>query len=221
MAVLQRVLITCLVTVIVVALMRLLFNPADTVWMVHRSTQFIWLPLLMFLSVMWRVLLRRGVFIPPAPKIFLVGSQTDMQIILAAWKRTPPRQSLRCISLETAVRLDPPVVLAVLPANEQNIHEQSLMKELFARDPRETSLITPLQLLERQLERLPPALVPDPWIDYQDLPWNRLFSLERQLKRVADLLVSAILLILSPYFACIDAIDLDRRWRSCLLSPAA
>ena len=196
-AVLQRVLITCLVTVIVVALMRLLFNPADTVWMVHRSTQFIWLPLLMFLSVMWRVLLRRGVFIPPAPKIFLVGSQTDMQIILAACKRTPPRQSLRCISLETAVRLDPPVVLAVLPANEQNIHEQSLMKELFARDPRETSLITPLQLLERQLERLPPALVPDPWIDYQDLPWNRLFSLERQLKRVADLLVSAILLILT------------------------
>ena len=48
-----------------------------------------------------------------------------------------------------------------------------------------------------QLERLPPALVPDPWIDYQDLPWNRMFSLERQLKRVADLLVSSVLLVLT------------------------
>ena len=46
-AVLQRVLITGLVTLIVVALARLFFNPADTVWLVHRSTQAIWLSLLM------------------------------------------------------------------------------------------------------------------------------------------------------------------------------
>ena len=196
-AVLQRVLITGLVTLIVVALARLFFNPADTVWLVHRSTQAIWLSLLMLWSVMWRVLLRRGVLIPPLPRMFLVGSPTDMQTVLAAWKRTTSRQSLRCISLENAVQLEPPVVLAMLPPNEQNPDHWTLMEQLLARDPRETSLVTPLQLLERQFERLPPRLVPDPWIDYQDLPWNRLFSLERQLKRVADLLVSVVLLALT------------------------
>ena len=196
-AVLQRVLITALVTVIVVALARLLFNPVDTLWLVHRSTQAIWLPLLMLWSLVWRVLLRRGVLIPPLPPMFLVGSPAEMQIVLAAWKRTPPRQSLRCISLEDAVQIEPPVVLAVLPPNNKNQDQRPLLEELMERDPRETSLTTPLQLLERQLERLPPALVPDPWIDYQDLPWNRLFSLERQLKRVADLLVSVLLLALT------------------------
>ena len=196
-AVLQRVLITGLVTLIVVALARLFFNPADTVWLVHRSTQAIWLSLLMLWSVMWRVLLRRGVLIPPLPRMFLVGSPSDMQTVLAAWKRTTSRQSLRCISLENAVQLEPPVVLAMLPPNEQNPDHRTLMEQLLARDPRETSLVTPLQLLERQFERLPPRLVPDPWIDYQDLPWNRLFSLERQLKRVADLLVSVVLLALT------------------------
>ena len=217
-AVLQRVLITGLVTVIVVALARLLLNPADSVWLVHRSTQVIWLSLLMLWSVMWRVLLRRGVLIQPLPRMFLVGSPTDMEIVLAAWKRTPPRQSLRCISLENAVQIEPPVVLAVLPPNDQTQDQRSLMEQLLARDPRETSLVTPLQLLERQLERLPPRLVPDPWIDYQDLPWNRLFSLERQLKRVADLLVSVVLLALTaPLLLLSDVFDLAGGSRSSLL----
>ena len=196
-AVLQRVLITGLVTAIVLALARVLFNPAVSIWLVHRSSQAIWLPLLMLWSVMWRVLLRRGVLIPPSAQMFLVGSPIDMQIVLAAWKRTPPGQHLRCISLENAVQIEPPVVLAVAPSNIQNSHQQFLIEQLLARDPRSTSLLTPLQLLERQLERLPPALVPDPWINFQDLPCNRLFSLERQLKRVADLLTSVVLLVLT------------------------
>ena len=196
-AVSQRVLITVVVTLVVVALARLLFNPSDTIWLVHRSTQAIWLSLLMLWSGMWRVLLRRGVLIPPPPQMFLVGSPGDMQIVLSAWQRTPPRQSLGCLSLESAVQIEPPVVLAVLPPKDTNQDQRSLMEQLLARDPRETSLLTPLQLLERQLERLPPVLVPDPWIDYQDLPWTRVFSLERQIKRVADLLVSVVLLALT------------------------
>jgi lipopolysaccharide/colanic/teichoic acid biosynthesis glycosyltransferase len=59
------------------------------------------------------------------------------------------------------------------------------------------SLFPSLTLLEQQLERLPPALVPEPWIAYSALPWNRPFSLERQLKRGADLLVAASLLLLT------------------------
>jgi lipopolysaccharide/colanic/teichoic acid biosynthesis glycosyltransferase len=72
-----------------------------------------------------------------------------------------------------------------------------LLERLEQRDPRDTSLTTPINLLERQLERLPPGLLPEPWLNYQELPWNRVFSLERQLKRVADLLVAAGLLTLT------------------------
>ena len=96
-----------------------------------------------------------------------------------------------------------PVVLAVAPSSDPSVQHQALMDQLLKRDPRETSLISPLQLLERQLERLPPVLLPDPWIDYQDLSWNRVFSLERQLKRVADLLVSVLLLVLTTPFLLI------------------
>ena len=201
--VLLRVLINGLVTVVVVALARLLLNPAETVWLVHRSTQAIWLPLLMLWSVVLRVLLRRGLFIPPSPKLVLVGSPEETQGFLTAWNRTPLGQPLSCLSLEDAVKLEPPVVLAIAPSSDQSVQQQTLMDQLLQRDPRETSLISPLQLLERQLERLPPVLLPDPWIDYQDLSWNRVFSLERQLKRFADLLVSVLLLVLTTPFLLI------------------
>ena len=200
MAVLQRVLITAVVTVTCLAIVSLLFNPPDTVWIVHRSTQAFWLPSLMLWSVVSRVLLRRGVLIPPVPKLVLVDSTPEFKSVVAAWHRTPPRQSLICISLEEVTRLELPVVIAMVASGDHSPQRQVLIDQLFARDPRETSIVSPLQLLERQLERLPPALLPDPWIDYQDLPWNRVFSLERQLKRVADLLVSAVLLVLTSPF---------------------
>jgi len=58
-------------------------------------------------------------------------------------------------------------------------------------------------LLERVLERLPPALLPEPWLTYDDLPWNQMFSVPRQLKRVADVLIALLLLaLLSPLIGC-------------------
>jgi lipopolysaccharide/colanic/teichoic acid biosynthesis glycosyltransferase len=198
-AVLQRVLITGVVTLVVVALARLLLNPPDAVWLVHRSTQAAWLLPLMLWSLLMRGLLRR---------VVLVGPPGELEPVLAAWRRTPTpvRQPLRCLSLEQALELAPPVVLALAPSLEQNLQQRRLLEQLEERDPRDTSLTTPLNLLERQLERLPPALVPEPWLNYQELPWNRVFSLERQLKRVADLLVAAGLLTLTSPLLLVAAL---------------
>ena len=196
-AVLQRTSVTVVVTVILIALVRLALNPVDTVWLVHRSSQAILLPILMLWSLSLRILLRRGILMPPPPQLVLVGSHEDMKEVLTAWKRTPMRQSLRCLSLEKAVEVKPPVVLALTASSVQGPERQLLFEQLLGRDPRETSLVTPLQLIERQLERLPPALLPDPWIDYQDLPWSHVFSVDRQLKRVADILLSVLLLVLT------------------------
>ena len=207
-AVLQRVLITGVVTLVVVALARLLLNPPDAVWLVHRSTQAAWLLPLMLWSLLMRGLLRRGVLLPPEAQVALVGPPAELAPVLAAWRRTPTpvRQPLRCLSLEQAFELAPPVALALAPSLEQNLQQRRLLEQLEERDPRDTSLTTPLNLLERQLERLPPALVPEPWLNYQELPWNRVFSLERQLKRVADLLVAAGLLTLTSPLLLVAAL---------------
>ena len=196
-AVLQRVLITGVVTLVVVALARLLLNPPEAVWLVHRSTQAAWLLPLMVWSLLMRGLLRRGVLLPPEALVALVGPADELQPVLEAWRRTPVRQPLRCLSLQQALDLPPPVVLALAPSLDQNPQQRALLERLEQRDPRDTSLTTPINLLERQLERLPPGLLPEPWLNYQELPWNRVFSLERQLKRVADLLVAAGLLTLT------------------------
>jgi lipopolysaccharide/colanic/teichoic acid biosynthesis glycosyltransferase len=195
--VVQRVLITGAVTLLLVALARLLFNPPEEVWLVHRSTQAQWLLPLLVWSLVVRGLLRRGVLLPPPPQYLLVGSERDCELVLEAWRRTPVRQILRWLPLQEVLRQPQPLVLAVTASVHLDPLQRPLLEQLEARDPRATQITTPLALLERQLERLPPALVPDPWLDYSELPWNREFSLERQLKRVADLLLSAVLLTLT------------------------
>jgi lipopolysaccharide/colanic/teichoic acid biosynthesis glycosyltransferase len=206
-AVVQRVLITGLVTFLCVALARALLNPPDVDWLVHRSTQVLLLAPLMGWSLLVRGLLRRGVLLYPDPVIALVGPVTELQPVLDAWQRTPVRQRLRCVSVEEACRWPSPVVFAVAPSVEKNRTQRQLLERLEERDPRDTILTTPLNLLERQLERLPPALLPEPWIDYRDLPCNNLFSVARQLKRVADLFLSACLLaVTSPLLAAAAAL---------------
>ena len=205
-AVLQRVLITGVVTLVVVSLARLMLNPPDSVWLVHRSTQVAWLAPLMGWSLLMRGLLRRGVLLPPEPQVVLVGPLHELEPVLEAWRRTPVRQPLRCLTPEQALELSPPAVLALAPSLEQSPQQRALLERLEERDPRDTSLTTPLNLLERQLERLPPGLLPEPWLNYQELPWNRVFSLERQLKRAADLFVSAVLLTLTSPFLLLAAL---------------
>jgi lipopolysaccharide/colanic/teichoic acid biosynthesis glycosyltransferase len=190
-------LITGLATFVVVAVARFLANPPEQVWLVHRSTQAQWLQPLMLWSLLVRGLLRRGLLLPEQAQCLLVGSDEEVQPVLAAWSRTPPRQELRRLPLEQALEASPPIVLALSPSLKQDPHHRQLLKQLESRDPREYSLTAPLALLERQLERLPPDLLPETWLNYDDLPCNNLFSIQRQLKRVADFFVAIVLLMLT------------------------
>jgi lipopolysaccharide/colanic/teichoic acid biosynthesis glycosyltransferase len=197
LAVIQRVLLVAAGTLVVVAVARLLLNPPEPVWLVHRSTQLVWLLLLGGWSLLLRALLRRGVLLPAPAQCLLVGAAAEAEPVLAAWNHTPTRQRLRWMPLEQAIEQSPPLVVAVMPSLRGDPLQRQLLKQLEGRDPRECSLTTPLTLLERQLERLPPLLVPEPWLGYDELPWNNLFNPQRQLKRVADVLVSALLLVIT------------------------
>ena len=194
---LQRVFLTGLVTAVGMALSRQIVNPSDQIWLVHRSTQIVLFPALMLWSSLWRVLLRRGVLVPPSPVCVLVSDAEECSIVRRAWQLTPPREHLKEMSLTDAVKLPPPLVVAVGSSLAWDREQIALLSQLESRDPRETVLTTPLALIERQLERLPPRLLPEPWLQYAELPSNRTFSFERQLKRVGDLLVALTLLFVT------------------------
>ena len=51
------------------------------------------------------------------------------------------------------------------------------------------------ELAQRQLERLPPTLLPEHWLAFSDLAWSNEFSFERKLKRMADVFLSTVLLV--------------------------
>ena len=195
LVVLQRVLLTGFATLLVVAVARWLGNPPLSVWLVHRSTQLLLMLPLIGWSLLLRGLMRRGLWLPAAPRRFLVGPPDEVQAVLESWARTPVRESPQWLPLEAVQQQHLPMVLALTPTLQTDPQQMSQLEWLELRDPRAFSLISALSLIEQQLERLPPALLSEPWLSYSALPWNRVFSLERQLKRGADVVVSAALLL--------------------------
>ncbi len=190
----QRLGLCLLSTLMLVAILRWVINPSLDVWLVYRSTQTVWLFSTAVWSLMVRIGLRRGALLPEEPKLVVVAPEEEAYEALHAWRVTPTRIMPRWLPSNEAVLQPSPLVLAVSPSLRLNPEYRHLLEELEQRDPRECSLTTPLALAERQLERLPPTLLPEPWVSYSEIPGNTLFSPQRQLKRVADVLLSLLLL---------------------------
>ncbi|MEX1316085.1 MAG: sugar transferase [Synechococcaceae cyanobacterium] len=192
---LQRLGLTVLASLLVVAVLRWLLNPPLAVWVVHRSSQLSLLLPVVVWSGLVRVVLHRGALRSEEPRLLLVAPEAEAQQALLAWQRTPTRLMPRRVTPGEAARQAGPMVLAVSPTYQQQPVHRPWLEELERRDPRLCSLTTPLALAERQLERLPPALVPEPWLSYDAIPWTAVFSPQRQLKRVADVAVALLLLL--------------------------
>ena len=75
---------------------------------------------------------------------------------------------------------------------------EPLLAALEMRDPRQVRVMSVLSLFEQEQERLPPFLMADTVLAYDDLPWAATFSMQAQLKRMADLAAVVLLLITSP-----------------------
>ena len=187
------------VLLILVAMSRWSLNPPADVWLVWRSSQLQWLVPLGVWSAGVRLGLRRGMLLPEEPQLLLVAPAPEAQQLLAEWRRTPSRLQPRWLPPQEALAQPGPVVLALSSSIRRQHEALGWLAELEQRDPREFGLTTPLALAERQLERLPPALLPEPWLSYDAIPWNDSLGVQRQLKRVADvLLAGGLLLLTSP-----------------------
>ena len=203
---LQRLVITAVVSVIVVALARWVINPPDAVWLVHRRVQLVWMLALTGWALLVRLALRRGLLLPDAPRLLLLAQPNEIHTVLNAWRRVRHRQRLTPIdALRLQRRLDQPeqpLLVAVSAELRRDPSQRAFLESLDMRDPRVVRSVSLLSLFEQQQERLPPVLMGEVPFTYDDLPWAATFSVQAQLKRMADLLVALVLLLLtSPFIA--------------------
>jgi len=207
---LQRLGITAVVSVMVVAVVRWLINPDDSVWLVYRSVQLLWMLALTGWALMVRLALRRGLLLPESPRLLLLAQQNEIPTVLAAWQRVLQRQRLYPVD---AFRLqgrleqpEQPLLVAVSSEMRRDSNQCSLLESLEMRDPRLVRTVSVLRLFEQQQERLPPVLMGDVSFTYDDLPSASTFSVQAQLKRLADLLVAALLLLITAPFMAVAAL---------------
>ena len=207
---LQRLLITAVVTLMVVAIARWLINPSEAVWLVYRRVQLLWIGLLTLWALAVRLGLRRGLLLPEAPRMLLLAKQQELDTVLEAWRRVPQRQHLRPVDSKTLVQqldqAEEPILVALSQAVSQDPALRPLLASLEMRDPRQVRALSVLSLFEQQQERLPTVLMADTVLAYEELPWSATFSVQAQLKRMADLLVAAFLLLLTAPFVLLAAL---------------
>ncbi len=197
----QRLGLCLLTTLMLVAILRWVINPPLDIWLVYRSTQMSWLLPTTLWSLLVRVSLRKGRLQAEEPKLILLSSKTEADQTLQAWRKTPTRLMPKWLPAAEVAKQRGPLVIAVSPNLRQQADYKKLLERLEQRDPRECNLTTPLALAERQLERLPPKLLPEAWLSYAEIPWSMLFSPQRQLKRVADVVLAILLLaVTTPLF---------------------
>ena len=103
--VLQRLLFTGVATLMMVAIARWLVNPNETVWLVYRRVQFVWLAGLTGWVLFIRFALRRGLLLPDPPKMLLLTADDEMEAVLKAWNRISPRQQLEPVSCKQLERM--------------------------------------------------------------------------------------------------------------------
>jgi len=201
---LQRLLLTAVVTLILVAIVRWLVNPAVDVWLVHRRVQMVWISGVTAWALLVRFGLRRGVFSQELPRLLLLAQPGEVDPIMRAWKRVAGRQSLKLIQpdalLQRIQHSDEPLLVAITPAMRQSAGLASFLERLEIHDPRQIRLLSLIRLFEQEQERLPPAYMPEVSLSYEDLPWTAPFSVQAQLKRLADVLLSGLLLLITIPF---------------------
>ena len=222
----QRLLLTAAATLAAVAIARWLINPGDEVWLVFRRVQVVWLVSLSGWSLLVRLGLRQGMLLPDTPRLLLLAEDQERDRVLQAWRRVPQRERLRPIQpeqLEAELsRLDVAMVLTLSPQIHRDPALRSVFQHLETADPRWIRVVSPERLFETMQERLPPALLSDQGLSYDDLPWAVTFSIQAQLKRAADFLCAATQRLVGPSFHGAEAAhDVGAvAWRSCHLDPA-
>ena len=197
----QRVALTAVVSLFVVAVFRWFFNADETIWLLHRRVQLFWLCGSILWSFCVRIALRRDTTWPDQHRLFLIASDAEADVICKAWIRVPQRQSLLRVNLSSLLSLlsesNNTSLVTIAPNRQTYDIDSQLINQLSASDPRRIQIISPVALFEKHQDRLPPLLLSNGWMSYSELPWAEKFSLQTQAKRFADLFLASVLLVIT------------------------
>lgn len=196
-SVLRRLLTTSALTLLAVILVRWAFNLPVSFSLGHRST----LVLLLLPMTLWSLLVRLSLRrLSEGSRWQLVVPEASRERVAMEWRRQDLARQPRLLSPERWPscrwpRLSPHLKGVALAADLELGEEQRReLGRLQASGLSVTSLET---LAAHQLERLPPALLPEDWLTYAAIPWSDEFGMQRKLKRVADVGLSLALLSLT------------------------
>jgi len=209
--VLQRLLLTALATMLTTVVGAWIFGlGAEQLSLLDRSVLLEWLSLQTALALASRLLLRWFTRTATRPVWQLVAAPEHQRNVLREWQRNPfvrPPSLLSPSTFEPALAQALPdgrqVGVALAPELPQHPSLTTAIEQLRSRGV----LVTTLEdLAQRQLERLPPTLLPASWLAMADLPWSDEFSLARKIKRIADVMVALpLFLMVLPLLAVLSA----------------
>ena len=123
----------------VVAIARWLINPADSVWLVYRRVQLVWMLTLTSWALVVRLALRRGLLLSQAPRLLLLAQPNEVLAILTAWRRvfifsaSPPVDAP--ILQQRLDQKEQPLLVAVSAEMRRDPSQRPFLENLEMRDP--------------------------------------------------------------------------------------
>lgn len=206
-SVLRRLLTTSAVTLLAVILVRWAFNLPVSFSLGHRSTLVLLLVPMTLWSLVVRLLLRR---LSEGSQWQLMVPESSRERVALEWQRQDLATQPRLLSPDR-------LCTARWPRRSSRLRGLALAADLQLGEEQRRELgrlqasgltVTSLEsLAAHQLERLPPTLLPDDWLVYEAIPWSDEFSLQRKLKRFADVAVSlSLLTLLAPLLLALAAL---------------
>jgi lipopolysaccharide/colanic/teichoic acid biosynthesis glycosyltransferase len=186
-----------ILTIALIAVARWLLNAPAHIWVLWRTTQILWLVPVGIFSLLARNFILNNHAMIPKPRFLLIAPESEASQWLRIWQGTPTLLSLEWLSPGDVLNHHGPAVVAIASSALDQSRDSSWYKKLEALDPRVIVLTTPFDLTEKYLARIPPSSLPEPWLSYDSIPSNAAFGFQRQLKRIADVFLSILLLLLS------------------------
>ena len=153
-----------------------------------------------------RLLLRRLNSLGSSPAWQLFAAPQYHQSVMLEWQRNPfvrpPKLYSQANSFDGTPSANPDKYLAVSCGTR---HETDFRQQLAQLKSQGITVTTFEELAQAQLERLPPSLLPQDWLNYDELCWGQELSLQRKIKRTADVFLSLLLLLLTAPIVIIFA----------------
>ncbi len=206
--VMLRLSFTAAATLAAMVLLDWMLTLPDTVDLTHRRILLVLLGGLSLWALVVRLALRLLVRRRPEQRWQLMADPEEVRQIQREWQRTPfvyplglmPKAGLGAAERSWRRRsrsfwsMVPPGGL-VLGSDFKLAPDQEQRLQALGEEGLPVSSV--VELAESQLERLPPSLLPEAWLAIDEIPWSDAFSVQRQLKRVADVALAMLLLVLT------------------------